>query len=123
MTVPRNLFGLSYSPMLAPLQGASQPRRGNRVVNRWEVKGYQAVITQVPVGMGMNWIDEFTICFGLFFEFGFRWSEVSRNSGGMRMVIGCPTASASVYPKMRCAPAFQPTITASRFLEMIASCR
>ena len=28
--------------------------------NRWEVKGYQAVITQIPVGMGMNWIDEFT---------------------------------------------------------------
>ena len=24
------------------------------------MKGYQAVITQVPVGMGMNWIDEFT---------------------------------------------------------------
>jgi len=27
---------------------------------RWEVKGYQAVITQLPIGMGMNWIDEFT---------------------------------------------------------------
>jgi len=27
---------------------------------RWEVKGYQALITQLPIGMGMNWIDEFT---------------------------------------------------------------
>lgn len=25
----------------------------------WQVKGYQAVITQVPVGMGINWISEF----------------------------------------------------------------
>lgn len=25
----------------------------------WQVKGYQAVITQVPVGMGINWIGEF----------------------------------------------------------------
>jgi hypothetical protein len=26
---------------------------------QWQVKGYQAVITQVPVGMGINWIGEF----------------------------------------------------------------
>jgi hypothetical protein len=25
----------------------------------WQIKGYQAVITQVPVGMGINWISEF----------------------------------------------------------------
>ena len=37
------------------------------------------------------------------------------------MVTGCPTASASVYPKIRCADAFQLVIMRSRFLEMIAS--
>jgi len=26
---------------------------------QWQIKGYQAVITQVPVGMGLNWIGEF----------------------------------------------------------------
>jgi hypothetical protein len=26
---------------------------------QWQIKGYQAVITQVPVGMGINWISEF----------------------------------------------------------------
>ena len=26
---------------------------------RWQVKGYQAAITQVPIGMGINWIGEF----------------------------------------------------------------
>lgn len=26
---------------------------------KWQVKGYQAVITQIPVGMGINWIAEF----------------------------------------------------------------
>jgi hypothetical protein len=26
---------------------------------RWQVKGYQAVITQIPIGMGINWIAEF----------------------------------------------------------------
>ena len=25
----------------------------------WQIKGYQAVITQIPVGMGINWIGEF----------------------------------------------------------------
>ena len=25
----------------------------------WQVKGYQSVITQIPVGMGINWIGEF----------------------------------------------------------------
>ena len=25
----------------------------------WQVKGYQAAITQIPVGMGINWIGEF----------------------------------------------------------------
>ncbi len=33
----------------------------------WRVKGYQAVITQVPVGMGINWIGEFAPeIFGVF---------------------------------------------------------
>jgi hypothetical protein len=27
--------------------------------NQWQVKGYQAAITQIPVGMGINWISEF----------------------------------------------------------------
>lgn len=27
--------------------------------SEWQIKGYQAVITQVPVGMGINWISEF----------------------------------------------------------------
>lgn len=26
---------------------------------QWQIKGYQAVITQVPVGMGINWVSEF----------------------------------------------------------------
>lgn len=26
---------------------------------KWQVKGYQAVITQIPVGMGINWLGEF----------------------------------------------------------------
>ena len=26
---------------------------------RWEVQGYQAAITQVFVGMGINWVGEF----------------------------------------------------------------
>jgi hypothetical protein len=26
---------------------------------RWQVKGYQAVITQLPIGMGINWVSEF----------------------------------------------------------------
>ena len=26
---------------------------------QWQIKGYQAVITQVPVGMGINWLSEF----------------------------------------------------------------
>jgi hypothetical protein len=25
----------------------------------WQVQGYQAVITQIPVGIGINWIGEF----------------------------------------------------------------
>lgn len=37
------------------------------------------------------------------------------------MVMGCPIASFSEYPKMRCAAAFQLVISASRSLEMIAS--
>jgi hypothetical protein len=37
------------------------------------------------------------------------------------IVMGCPIASASVYPNIRCAPAFQAEITPSRFLAMIAS--
>jgi hypothetical protein len=27
--------------------------------NPWQVKGYQAAITQLPIGMGINWIGEF----------------------------------------------------------------
>jgi hypothetical protein len=27
--------------------------------SNWQVRGYQAVITQIPVGMGINWIGEF----------------------------------------------------------------
>jgi hypothetical protein len=26
---------------------------------QWQIKGYQAVITQAPVGMGINWLSEF----------------------------------------------------------------
>jgi hypothetical protein len=26
---------------------------------KWQVRGYQAAITQIPVGMGINWISEF----------------------------------------------------------------
>ena len=25
----------------------------------WQVEGYQAVITQIPIGMGSNWIEKF----------------------------------------------------------------
>ena len=33
----------------------------------WQVKSYQAVITQVPVGMGINWLSEFAPeIFGIF---------------------------------------------------------
>ncbi len=33
----------------------------------WRVKGYQAVITQIPVGIGINWIGEFAPeIFGVF---------------------------------------------------------
>jgi hypothetical protein len=33
----------------------------------WQIKGYQAVITQVPMGMGINWIGEFAPeIFGVF---------------------------------------------------------
>jgi hypothetical protein len=35
--------------------------------DEWQIKGYQAVITQVPVGMGINWIGEFAPeIFGVF---------------------------------------------------------
>lgn len=53
----------SYRPQLMPYIGAFagsatattwQP--GNP---RWDVKGYQAVITQIPVGAGINFIGEF----------------------------------------------------------------
>lgn len=53
----------SLRPQLLPYLGAFtgsvlattwQPGNPN-----WQVKGYQAVITQVPVGMGINWIGEF----------------------------------------------------------------
>jgi hypothetical protein len=37
-----------------PSLGPGQPGNPN-----WEVKGYQAVITQVFVGMGIDWIGEF----------------------------------------------------------------
>ena len=53
----------SYRPQLMPFVGAFagsvtatawQP--GNP---RWDVKGYQSAITQIPVGMGINFISEF----------------------------------------------------------------
>jgi hypothetical protein len=53
----------SFRPQIMPYLGAFagsvtastwQPGRIN-----WQVKGYQAVITQVPVGMGINWLSEF----------------------------------------------------------------
>jgi hypothetical protein len=34
----------------------------------WEVQGYQAVITQVFVGMGINWIGEFAPEIGKVFK-------------------------------------------------------
>ena len=53
----------SLRPQLMPYLGAFVGRittttwtPGN---NQWQVKGYQAVITQVPVGMGINWLSEF----------------------------------------------------------------
>ena len=53
----------SLRPQLMPYLGAFAGSAtstawvpGNAV---WNVKGYQAVITQVPVGMGINWIGEF----------------------------------------------------------------
>jgi len=27
--------------------------------NKWQVRGYQAVITQIPVGLAINWVGEF----------------------------------------------------------------
>ena len=61
----------SLRPQLFPFVGAftgsvtaSTWEPGN---NDWQVKGYQAVITQVPVGMGINWIGEFAPeIFGVF---------------------------------------------------------
>ena len=53
----------SLRPQLLPYLGAFtgsvtatawQPGNPN-----WQVKGYQAVVTQVPVGMGIDWIGEF----------------------------------------------------------------
>ena len=53
----------SLRPQLMPYLGAFVGRittttwtPGN---NQWQIKGYQAVITQVPVGMGINWLSEF----------------------------------------------------------------
>jgi hypothetical protein len=34
----------------------------------WQVKGYQAVITQLPIGMGINWIGEFAPEIGRIFH-------------------------------------------------------
>jgi hypothetical protein len=53
----------SLRPQLLPYLGAFagsvtatawEPGNSN-----WQVQGYQAVVTQVPVGMGINWISEF----------------------------------------------------------------
>jgi hypothetical protein len=53
----------SLRPQLFPYIGAftasvaaSAWQPGNQ---RWDVKGYQAAVTQVPFGMVMNWIGEF----------------------------------------------------------------
>ena len=35
---------------------------------RWEIKGYQAAITQVFVGVGINWIGEFAPEIGKVFK-------------------------------------------------------
>jgi hypothetical protein len=61
----------SLRPQLMPYLGAfagsataTSWQPGNP---RWQVKGYQAVITQVPIGMGINWIGEFAPeIFGVF---------------------------------------------------------
>lgn len=53
----------SLRPQLMPYAGAFA---GSTIAStwtpghvQWQIKGYQAVITQVPVGMGINWISEF----------------------------------------------------------------
>jgi len=53
----------SLRPQLMPYVGAFA---GSTIATTWEpgnpqwqIKGYQAVITQVPVGMGINWLGEF----------------------------------------------------------------
>jgi hypothetical protein len=53
----------SLRPQLMPYVGAfagsvtaTSWQPGNP---QWQIKGYQAVITQVPVGMGINWLSEF----------------------------------------------------------------
>jgi hypothetical protein len=53
----------SLRPQLLPYAGAFA---GSAIATAWEpgnpswqIKGYQAVITQVPVGMGIYWIGEF----------------------------------------------------------------
>jgi len=38
-----------------PNQSAADPR----ILQLWDVKGYQAAITQVPFGMVLNWVAEF----------------------------------------------------------------
>jgi len=55
--------GKSLRPQLFPYVGAFA---GSVVATtwqpgtpRWQVKGYQAVITQVPVGIGVYWLGEF----------------------------------------------------------------
>ena len=61
----------SLRPQLMPYVGAfagstisSQWAPGKP---QWQIKGYQAVITQVPVGMGINWVSEFAPqIFGMF---------------------------------------------------------
>jgi hypothetical protein len=61
----------SLRPQLMPYIGAFV---GSTIATTWEpgnvewqIKGYQAVITQVPVGMGINWVGEFAPeLFGVF---------------------------------------------------------
>jgi hypothetical protein len=61
--VTYNSTDKSLRPQLMPFVGAfagavtsTAWEPGNP---QWQIKGYQAVITQVPVGMGINWLSEF----------------------------------------------------------------
>jgi hypothetical protein len=62
----------SLRPQLMPYIGAFAGRSTTAAAwapghVEWQVEGYQAVITQIPIGMGSNWIGEFAPeIFGVF---------------------------------------------------------